>query len=181
MDYESLVAAALSCGATKATVIKQESIVLSAEFRKICENNGCGNYNRCWTCPPFDGEIEELMEKVRSFPHGLWFQTVGEIEDSFDFEGMGEVAKTHAQVCQNIKKNLLPLFSGRTSLLASGGCHLCEKCAKRDELPCRHPNDIIYSLEGSGVDVYNTTKSTELKYINGTNTVTYFGMLLFED
>ena len=31
------------------------------------------------------------------------------------------------------------------------------------------------------MDVYNTTRSTELKYINGQNTVTYFGMVLFRD
>ena len=37
------------------------------------------------------------------------------------------------------------------------------------------------SLEGYGVDVYNTTKDTPLKYINGQNTVTYFGMILFSE
>ena len=34
-------------------------------------------------------------------------------------------------------------------------------------------------MEGAGVDVYNTVKDTPLRYINGQNTVTYFGMVLF--
>ena len=50
----------------------------------------------------------------------------------------------------------------------------------RDGEPCRHPDKALASLEGSGVDVYNTTKDTPLKYINGQNTVTFFGMVLWE-
>lgn len=36
-------------------------------------------------------------------------------------------------------------------------------------------------MEGAGIDVYNTTKDTPLKYINGADTVTYFGIVLFEE
>ena len=181
MDTESLISQVLSCGATKATLLSQDEIVLSSEFRKICEGNGCGSYGRCWACPPYCGDIETLMAKVRSFPHAIWFQTVGQIEDSFDFEGMTEVGRQHAEVCQAVKKSVLPEIPVKTFLLGAGGCHLCETCAKRTDEPCRHPEDVIISLEGCGVDVYNTTKPTALKYINGANTVTYFGMLLFGD
>ena len=41
------------------------------------------------------------------------------------------------------------------------------------------PEKAMSSLEGYCVDVYNTTKDTPLKYINGQNTVTYFGAILF--
>ena len=63
--------------------------------------------------------------------------------------------------------------------LSCGGCHLCERCAKLDNEPCRHPDVALPPMEGYGIDVYNTTKPTELKYINGQNTVTYFGIVLF--
>jgi len=36
-------------------------------------------------------------------------------------------------------------------------------------------------LEGYGVDVYSTTKDTPLAYINGENTVTYFGAVFFAE
>ena len=36
-------------------------------------------------------------------------------------------------------------------------------------------------MEGAGIDVYRTTKSTDLKYINGANTVTFFGLLLYKE
>ena len=50
MEHHALVQLALRMGATKATVIPQEKIVLSSEFRKICEGNGCGMYNKTWMC-----------------------------------------------------------------------------------------------------------------------------------
>ena len=62
--------------------------------------------------------------------------------------------------------------------MSAGGCRLCPRCAKVDDQPCRHPDRALPPMEGAGIDVYRTTKSTDLKYINGPNTVTYFGLLL---
>ena len=64
--------------------------------------------------------------------------------------------------------------------LGAGGCGLCEKCAKLDDLPCRYPKEALASLEAYGVFVSETAKHAGLQYINGANTVTYFGIILFE-
>lgn len=181
MEYNVLIQAALSGGASKATVIDSSQIVLSAEFRRICESNQCGGYDKCWMCPPEIGEIDMLMDQVRSYPRGLLYQTIGQLEDSYDIEGMFAVGAQHAQVSQQIQSAVQPLLHAPFLHLSCGGCHLCERCAKRDNQPCRFPEKALSSLEGYGVDVYNTTKDTELKYINGANTVTYFGMILFSE
>ena len=95
MLNEQLIQLALDSGATKATVIHTQDIVMSATFRDICKSNGCGLYGKCWMCPPDIGPVEELMEKVHSYEYGLLYQTVGEIEDSYDIEGMGEIGAQH--------------------------------------------------------------------------------------
>ena len=59
MDKEQLLQVVLSCGATKATIIPQSQIVMSAHFRDICASNQCGGYGSCWMCPPEIGEIDE--------------------------------------------------------------------------------------------------------------------------
>ena len=180
MQNEELIRLAVENGATKAQVIEQSQIVLSPVFREICAGNGCGNYGKCWMCPPDVGEIEPMMEAVRRYPHALLYQTISQIEDSFDIEGMSESGYAHAAVSQKIQKALLPVLGEKNMLhLTCGGCRLCRVCAKRDNEPCRHPEAALTSLECCGIDVYNTTKSTELKYINGQNTVTFFGMVLF--
>ena len=181
MDYQKLVDTALSCGATKATIIDQQQIVLSETFRDICESNQCGGYGKCWMCPPYIGEIGELMEKVRRYPRGLWFQTISEIEDSYDIEGMFEAGKKHAQMTQTLRDNVSGLLKEPFLILSCGGCHLWPTCAEAEDKPCGFPDKAISSLEGYGFDVYNTTKSTDLKYINGQNTVTYFGIVLFTE
>lgn len=178
MDKEQLLQTILACGAAKAVSIPQSQIVMSAHFREICASNQCGGYNRCWMCPPDIGEIEPLMDLVRAYPFGILYQSISEIEDSFDIEGMFEASHTHAQLSQRIHQAIKPLLGENFLHLSCGGCHLCEVCAKKTGESCRQPDKALAGLEGYGIDVYNTTKGTELKYINGENTVTYFGMVL---
>ena len=179
-SHKELEEAMVSLGATKAEVIPVSGIVLDKVFREICEGNGCGNFGGCWICPPYIGEIEDCMERVRSYSFGLLYQYVGEIEDSFDFEGMGEVGHQHSMLNQRIRE-VLPELLGEIPYLqlGSGHCGLCERCAKRDDLPCRFPDKAIPSLEGYGINVSATCRDTELKYVNGVNTVTFFGIILF--
>ena len=178
MGNLSYVDLALDAGACKATIISVEDIVLNAVFRDICKSNGCGMYGRCWMCPPDVGDIETLMAKVRTYRQGLLYQTISDIEDSFDIEGMQEAGRRHVLVSQRLEAFMM-LEVGDHLHLSCGGCRVCERCAKLDGLPCRDPERAMPSMEGYGIDVYNTCKPTALKYINGQNTVTYFGIVLF--
>lgn len=173
-----LVQLALGCGAAKAAYLDIKQVVLSAEFRTICERNGCGNYNKCYMCPPDIGPIEELMDQVRQFDHAVLYQSVSIVDGSFDFEGMMEAGRKHAWLSQKIQENL-PSTLSPVLHLSSGGCHLCRVCAKREDAPCRYPGKALASLEGYGIDVYSTARAAGLPYINGKDTVTYFGILLF--
>lgn len=181
MTHEAWVRLARDCGANKATIIEKDQIVLSAAFRDICAQNGCGVYGRCWMCPPDVGDIHVLMDDLKTYTHGLWYQSIGEIEDSFDIEGMTAVGAQHARLSQKIQAAVKAAYDGDVLHLTCGGCRLCEKCAKVTDEPCRFPEKALPSLEAYGVDVYNTTKDTDLKYINGQNTVTFFGMVLFRE
>ena len=178
---EKLVRAALEAGAVKAALIGAEDIFCSESFREICENNQCGCYGTCWVCPPHIGEITELMARVKAFPRGMLYQTVGTLEDSFDIEGMFAAGADHAKVSSRLQKQLPELLKSPFLHLGCGGCHLCKTCAAKTGEACRHPEYALPALEGYGIDVYNTAKNTPLKYINGTNTVTYFGLVLFTE
>ena len=181
MKNENFIQLALSCGAAKAAVISSERIVTSATFREICKGNGCGKYDKCWVCPPAIGNIEELMETVYGYPKGLLYQTIASIEDSFDIEGMLQAGADHEKVSRRLHQEFLKQMPEKMLHLSCGGCRLCEKCAKLTGEPCRFPDLALPSMEGYGIDVYNTVKDTELKYINGQNSVTYFGLILFSE
>ena len=63
--------------------------------------------------------------------------------------------------------------------LGAGGCGVCERCAKQTGEPCRFPHLALASLEAYGVNVSQLAQAANMKYINGQNTVTYFGAVLF--
>ena len=121
MSDTRLIEAALAAGAAGAVLIPQRQIVLSAEFRRICEGNGCGYYGRCWMCPPDTGDIETAMAQVRRYPWALLYQTIGAIEDSFDIEGMEERAREHARVSQRVQQAVRPLLQRPFCTSAAAG------------------------------------------------------------
>lgn len=176
--FDNILQIVLDCGAEKAQYLPGSSVITDPVFRKICEGNACGKFGRCYMCPPDIGPAEELMEQVHGYPHAILYQSIGTIEDSFDFEGMMEAGHSHCMLSQRIREKLEGWLPGHLHL-TGGGCHLCERCAKLDDSPCRYPSEALSSLEGYGIDVYRTSQATSLKYINGENTVTYFGILLF--
>ena len=78
------------------------------------------------------------------------------------------------------KALLLICFAAQKRLhLGSGGCGVCETCAKRIGESCRFPKLAMPSLEAYGINVSALAKASGMKYINGQDTVTYFGAVLF--
>ncbi len=181
MDEERLIQTALHCGAAAADMVAREDIAMDPAFRALCAENRCGLYGRCYMCPPDIGPVEALMAQVLSFDRGLLYQTVSPLEDSFDVEGMGAAKARHIRVSQRLLDALQPQLGKDALHLTVGGCGLCPQCAKQMDSLCRHPDRALPSLESHGIDVYNTTRHTSLRYVNGPNTVTYFGLILFRD
>ena len=181
MNEEKLIQAAKNCGAAAAAIVKQEDIVFDPAFRAMCEENRCGMYGMCYMCPPDIGPAEELISHARTFEKGLLYQTIGTLEDSFDIEGMQSAKELHFKVSRRLLDALRPVLRRNALHLSCGGCGLCRQCAKQAGLPCTHPDRALSSLEAYCVNVYSTTRSTPLKYVNGPDTVTYFGLVLFSD
>lgn len=161
--------------------IRSDQIVLSRMFREQCAANACGIYGKCWMCPPDIGDIDTMMKEIRKYPYGLLYQSIHPLEDSFDFEGMQEGGHLHNQRSRQLDEALRR--NGYTGFLhlSKGGCGICSSCAKVTGEPCRFPQKALSSLEAYGVNVSATAKNASMKYINGVNTVTYFGLVLFKE
>lgn len=179
MTNKDIIEKALELGAYKANVIDAKAIVLDRTFRDICATNACGMYGKCYMCPPDVGDIDELMSQVANYDYALVYQTVTELEDSFDFEGMIEAKKKSYPLAQGFRKVFTDMSITKTLHLGAGGCGVCETCAKRMNAPCRFPEKAMPSLEAYGVNVSELAKASGMKYINGQDTVTYFGAVLF--
>ena len=176
---QAVIADALSLGAYKASVIPTAAIELDASFRRMCEANACGVYGKCWMCPPDVGGIDELMASVASYDYALVYQTVSALEDSYDFEGMQEAKKQHYKLSAALRTVFDQQGIHTVLHLGCGGCGVCDVCAKRSGEPCRFPHLALPSLEAYGVNVSKLAATASMKYINGQDTVTYFGAVLF--
>ena len=178
--FDRLTALALSLGAFRAAVIPVTDVETDASFRDLCASNVCGNYGRNWMCPPDAGDIHDLMAELRTYTYMLVYQTVTALEDSYDFEGMMDAGVAHNRLMVELRRGIDALALPRVLHLGAGGCRMCEVCAKRTGEPCRHPDLAVASLETYGVNVSRLAPAAGMKYINGKDTVTYFGAVLFD-
>lgn len=180
LDAVSLANDITGLGAFKVGVVPTELVPFNREFRAACEVNHCGLYGKCWTCPPHVGDIDVLIERAKSYKEAVVYQSVHTIEDSFDIEGMIEAGGNHNKLSQKIFSLLENLPKEAFIHLGAGGCRYCQRCAKIDEEPCRHPDKALASLEGYGIDVSQLAEASGMKYINGQNTITYFGAVFLK-
>ena len=65
-------------------------------------------------------------------------------------------------------------------ILSNEGCDLCKNCTYPDA-PCRFPDRAHGSLEGYGIFVNKLAEQAGINYINGVNTMSYFGGLAYRN
>ena len=181
VNSTELIQLIITCGAYKADIIKIEDIVLNRDFAKMCEDNKCGIYGKCYMCPPSIGKIDELISKVGTFSGGIIYQTVSEKDNPFSPEKMRQKVRDHMSVSQIIQRRIKTDCDIDFLHLSTGGCCLCDTCAKVTDEPCRFPNDALSSLEAYGIDVFKTLSATSIKDRYGQDTITFFGIILSND
>lgn len=157
--------------------ISTSQIVFGEELRRICENNVCHRYGASWTCPPAVGTIEECKRKCLSYDSAMVFSTVYQLEDSFDVEGMDAGRAAFGESCRRLYDQAKARCPG-VLMLSGAHCPQCRECTY-PHAPCKFPEQMIPSISGYCIYVNKLAAAAGLKYNNGSNTVTYFGILLY--
>lgn len=176
MDYQQLQKIAEECGFTHSAPLAVDTLQMLPEVREMCEKNTCGAYNKNWTCPPACGDLEECRARVQAFRDGILVQTVGELEDEMDGEGMIEASLQHGEHFQAMYRRLreenVPVLA-----LGAGACTRCKKCTYPDS-PCRFPEERVSSMESYGLLVLQVCRDNHLDYYYGPNFIAYTGCFL---
>ncbi len=178
---QNLIKKIIKLGAKNAAIVETKDIIFDRRFREQCIQNACGCYGKNYTCPPDVGDIDDLITDAKSFKYALVYQTIEKLQDSFDYEGMMLAGKKHHILSKNLHIFLKKHFKNEFLHLGAGGCRECEVCGKVNNTPCRHPEFAFPSLEAYGISVSDLAKISKMNYINGENTVTYFGTVLFKE
>ena len=170
---------AIECDFLEYGYVKLEKLKYHPEVRAICKGNTCRNYGASWACPPAVGTIAECRTRVAQYDKMMVFSRAYKLEDSFDFEGMLAGLRNFKELVDRFQQNLSNILSEYV-LLSNEGCGRCLSCTYPDA-PCRFPHLLHHSLEGYGFVVNELAAEAGMHYNNGTNTVTYFGALLFKE
>ena len=147
------------------------------EVRDMCSANRCNRYDKCWSCPPGCGTLEESKDKASKYSWGILLQTTAELEDEYDGEAMmeaDEIQKKRLEAfCTKIagKEDMLPM--------GSGSCTICGTCSYPDA-PCRFPERMITSMEAYGLVVSDVCQLADTPYYYGPLTITYSSCVLFK-
>jgi len=174
--YIELEETAKECGFLHYAQLDISTLEFMQEVRDMCNPGKCRNYNKSWSCPPACGSLEEISERVKKYTTGILVQTVGDLEDSMDWDSIME---TGAQHKENFGKMRIILSKKHPSLLAMGAgeCKLCKTCSYPGE-PCRHPDEMEVSMEACGLYVSKVCKDNNLEYNYGPEKIAFTSCFL---
>lgn len=176
MDFERLRKLAVEAGFTNIGRLSVSTIELKEDVRGMCEKNTCGRYGKSWSCPPGCGTLPECEEKIRKYQEGILLQTVGDLEDEFDGEGMMEASEKHTENMLRFRELLLREVPGAL-VLGAGSCRICKECTY-PESPCRFPESRIESMEANGMLVLEVCRQNGMEYYYGKEKIAYTGCAL---
>ena len=178
LDYEKLFEMAKECGFNSYGKLDVSTLEFLPEVRDMCAANTCGMYNKSWACPPGCASLEEMKERVKKYSRGIIVQTVGQLEDSLDWEGIQETAEKQSE---NYSKMWAMLKKEYPDLMAmgTGACTKCTECTYPDA-PCRFPDQLVSSMEACGLVVSNVCTANGVPYNHCKDTICYTGCFLLE-
>ena len=174
--YNELAKTAKECGFTHYAQLEISTLEFKQEVRDMCNPEQCRNYNKSWSCPPACASLEEMRERVKEYTTGILVQTVGEIEDSLDWDGIMETGACHKE---NFGRMMAELSKKHPTLLAMGAgeCRICETCTYPDN-PCRHPDKMETSMEACGLFVSKVCSDNDLDYNYGQEKIAFTSCFL---
>lgn len=178
MDFERLKEMALEAGFTHVSRLNVDGIELQDAVRDMCAANQCGQYGQNWSCPPACGSLDECRDRLKEYHDGILVQTVGELEDIFDYEGMVEIEARHKEQFLHLHDELLEICR-QVLPIGVGCCTRCKTCTYPEQ-PCRMPNKRISSMEAYGMIVMQVCKDNGMGYYYGSDKLAYTSCFLIK-
>ena len=177
MTIEEWVTYAKELGFAEAAPVDPAALKPNAEVRAMCAADKCHAYGKNWTCPPECGSLEICAARIGAKTKGILVQSVAQLEDSFDIEGMMEAEQNHSARFHTLADKAHA--EQKTALcLGTGGCRICGKCAYPEK--CRFPDRACASMEGYGLLVNDACAAAGVPYYHGPNTLAYTACILFD-
>lgn len=151
------------------------------QFAEKCSE--CPKQNAYWCCPEFDFDVEQYWKKYNDL-----FLLALKIKPDDKYRGLRFEGEELDRILKETLNKGKELLSGEMAVwekkmpgsvaLSAGSCILCdEPCAREAGEPCRHPEDMRYSMEALGANVGKTVSELmglELQWVEEGKIPEYF-------
>ena len=180
MSYntDELVNEAKETGFSQAGELNLSALVFMPEVRDMCTADRCHQFGKNWRCPPGCGSIEEAAERAAQYSYGLLVQTIGNMDDDFDYDTIKATSDKHKKNFFELVRKLKERYSDVLPM-GAGTCDICETCTYPDA-PCRFPDRSISSMEAYGLWVSKVCELSGVPYYNGKATITFTSCYLLK-
>lgn len=159
--------------------IDPKSIEFSPRIRHICKTE-CPMYGRTWACPPGVGEVEACKEKCLGYENCLLIGTITEVSDGANIIESLSTRPEHEKITNQVR-DLFREQGVQPYILSTEACAICDRCAYLDGLPCRMPGRMHPCIESHGINIIPTLEENGLEFYYGSNIITWYSLLFFND
>ncbi len=178
-NYNFIVEKIIEFGASGVNVIYVNDIEFNPELRQLCMDNICRNYGLNYTCPPYVGTPQELIQKVKEYKVAIVIHNTEVINGFKDKDGVGKAEDKINKILINVNnfiynKNLEYMIIGATS------CKRCNPCKIMTKEECPHKEEAFVSLSAFCIDVKKLADKCNILFNWDGKTVTNIGILLLK-
>ena len=120
------------------------------QFDVLCKD-GCVNYNKKWSCPPFAPAIEEFTQDWTHLY--AMFMCINMAQFMHIKNNYLQIKAANSILKSRADKFLRNMAGKYGKYISTGSCRLCKPCKLKSNMPCAKPESMTYSFEAMGVDV----------------------------
>lgn len=143
----------------KVKVVKASQLLRYMDIKKVQEKcrNGCPNYNKKWSCPPFSLSYDKVSSK---YNNAIIISFSTSMDKYIDIKNKYLAIKaanvTLKCFIEKVSRKIEKEVNGYS--LLSGSCRLCKPCQCKQQKSCKRSEDMRYSMEATYLDVSALTK-----------------------
>lgn len=147
IDYE--------CEMVFAKASMLEKFLDKQHFDNLCKE-GCPNYGKKWSCPPYAPEYKHFVEGYQNIQ--IFFLSIALEQLDYIKQDYLKVKAANSILKSRIDKALRTTLNDDEFYISTGSCRLCKSCKKKRGEPCAYPRLHTYSFEALGVNVSSLTQ-----------------------
>ena len=164
--------------------ILARDIILDDRVRMHCQLNLCGNYKNNLMCPPFLPSLAETRRLVESFTFALLLQLNRRLDQPGKEEMrilFNDTALQFNHMIVSLERKAFASGFRLAMVLGAGECKLCNTCViQTGDNKCLNPETARPSMEGMGIDVFQTFQSASITMEFKSDELTVAGLLLVD-